>query len=230
MPRQVSNYVVESYIRLRKLSKDDEAQNKSHTYTSARTLLGILRLAQALARLRWSDFVERPDVDEALRLMECSKESLMDEESVEREVDHSINSQIFRLIKSMAQPRVDEQEQRLGKGPGGERDMDIDPGEEDGAILSMMDIRARVLSAGFTEAQLMETIKVVCIFYIDRSCCLNSLSFSMKTSIHGLALLVDRGWNLYRPYICIPTEYLLLGLINVIFCCVAKIVDPQDLC
>lgn len=176
MPRQVSNYVVESYIRLRKLSKDDEAQNKSHTYTSARTLLGILRLAQALARLRWSDFVERLDVDEALRLMECSKESLMDEENVEREVDHSITSQIFRLIKSMAQPRVDEQEERLGKGPGGERDMDVDPGEED-AILSMMDIRARVLSAGFTEAQLMETIKVVCIYYIDQSCCINFLSF-----------------------------------------------------
>ncbi len=176
VPRQVSNYVVESYIRLRKLSKDDEAQNKSHTYTSARTLLGILRLAQALARLRWSDYVERLDVDEALRLMECSKESLMDEENVEREVDHSITSQIFRLIKSMAQPRVDEQEERLGKGPGGERDMDVDPGEED-AILSMMDIRARVLSAGFTEAQLMETIKVVCIYYIDQSCCINFLSF-----------------------------------------------------
>lgn len=161
MPRQVSNYVVESYIRLRKLSKDEEAQNKSHTYVSARTLLGILRLAQALARLRWSDFVERLDVDEALRLMECSKESLMDEEDVEREADHSITSQIVRLIKSMAQSRLGGQKKRFGKGPEGEKDMNVDTDEEDGTILSMMDIRARVLSAGFTEAQLMETITVV---------------------------------------------------------------------
>jgi DNA replication licensing factor MCM7 len=91
VPRQVSNYVVDSYVRLRKLSKDEEAENKSHTYTSARTLLGILRLAQALARLRWSDYVERFDVDEALRLMECSKESLTDEEDGEHEVDRSVD-------------------------------------------------------------------------------------------------------------------------------------------
>ena len=74
MPPAVSNYVVESYVRLRKLSKDEEEQKKLHTHTSARTLLGVLRLAQALARLRFSETVEHPDVDEALRLMECSKE------------------------------------------------------------------------------------------------------------------------------------------------------------
>ena len=165
LPRQVSNYVVDSYVRLRKLSKAEEAENKSHTYTSARTLLGILRLAQALARLRWSDYVERFDVDEALRLMECSKESLTDEEDVEREVDRSVTSQIVRLIKSMTGPQLTRSEKRFGKGPAGERDMDVDvdvdSDDEDGSILSMIDIRARVLSAGFTEAQLMETIAAV---------------------------------------------------------------------
>jgi DNA replication licensing factor MCM7 len=161
VPRQVSNYVVDSYVRLRKLSKEEDAENKSHTYTSARTLLGILRLAQALARLRWSDYVERFDVDEALRLMECSKESLTDEEDGEHEVDRSVTSQIVRLIKSMAGTLLTRHEKRFGKGPGGERDMDVDSDEEDGSILSMMDIRARVLSAGYTEAQLMETIATV---------------------------------------------------------------------
>lgn len=161
VPRQVSSYVVDSYVRLRKLSKDHEAENKSHTYTSARTLLGILRLAQALARLRWSDYVERFDVDEALRLMDCSKESLMDEEDAEHEVDRSVVSQIVRLIKSMAGPQLGRSEKRFGKGPAGERDMDLDSDDEDGSVLSMMDIRARVLSAGYTEAQLMETISAV---------------------------------------------------------------------
>ncbi|KAF9535247.1 minichromosome maintenance protein mcm7p [Crepidotus variabilis] len=158
VPRQVSNYVVDSYVRLRKVAKDDEAQNKSHSYTSARTLLGILRLAQALARLRWADVVERSDVDEALRLMECSKESLMDEEEAEFEVDRSTTSQIFRLIKAMAGSTLDRGEKRLGKGPGGERDMDVDSDDDEGGILSMTEIRARVLNSGYTESQLMETI------------------------------------------------------------------------
>lgn len=169
VPRRVSNYVVDSYVRLRKLSKDEEAENKSHTYTSARTLLGILRLAQALARLRWADFVERSDVDEALRLMECSKESLVDDEDGEHEMDRGVTSQILRLITSMAGPRLPRHEKRFGKGPAGERDMDVDEDEdedEDRSVLSMLEIRARVLSAGFTEAQLMETIADVSSFKV----------------------------------------------------------------
>ena len=64
-------------MRLRKQSVVDEKEEKSKSYTSARTLLGVLRLSQALARLRYSDAVEQGDVDEALRLMEASKESLI---------------------------------------------------------------------------------------------------------------------------------------------------------
>jgi len=144
--REVSSYVVDSYVR-----------------TSARTLLGVLRLAQALARLRWSDAVEHSDVDEALRLMECSKESLQDEDDKEPDLDKSPISQIFRLIKSMVGSgdkgsKRSQRLKRLGKGPGGERDMDIDSEEEDSTVLSMTEIRARVLSSGYNEVQLMETI------------------------------------------------------------------------
>jgi len=42
-------------------------------YTTARTLLSILRLSEALARLRWADQVVEDDVNEALRLMKMSK-------------------------------------------------------------------------------------------------------------------------------------------------------------
>ena len=150
------------------MSKDEEEQNLSHTYTSARTLLGILRLSQALARLRCSDIVEHSDVDEALRLMDCSKESLRDEDDREPDVDSSYISRIYRIIKEMAgtggskRPR---RAKRMGKGPAGERDMDVDSDEdEDGTVLSMLDMRARVLGAGFTEAQFMETITAVSNF------------------------------------------------------------------
>lgn len=171
MPQEVSNYVVESYVRLRKVSKDDEAQKKSHTYTSARTLLGVLRLAQALCRLRFSEHVGHEDVDEALRLMEVSKESLHEDEDEERDHDQSATSKIYRLIKDMASDRRAggkskrrrRRVKRFGKGVSGENDMDVDDepessDEEDLDELSMVDIRARVLRSGFTEAQLMETI------------------------------------------------------------------------
>ena len=42
------------------------------------TLLSILRLSEALARLRWADVVIEDDVNEALRLMKMSKVSLED--------------------------------------------------------------------------------------------------------------------------------------------------------
>ncbi|KAF4608218.1 Mcm2-7 hexameric complex component [Pleurotus pulmonarius] len=164
VPPHVSSYIVDSYVRLRKISKDDE---KAHTYTSARTLLGVLRLAQALARLRFAGAVEVEDVDEALRLMECSKESLQEDNEKEFEPDKSATSQIFRLIKEMvgvgrtsARKSKRRKTKRLGKGPGGQRDMDIDSDEsdEDDEELSMVDIRARVIKAGYTEVQLMQTI------------------------------------------------------------------------
>lgn len=61
-----------AYVDLRK-----EARNSADmTFTSARNLLGILRLSTALARLRLSNIVEKEDVNEAIRLMEMSKESL----------------------------------------------------------------------------------------------------------------------------------------------------------
>jgi len=50
------------------------------TAMTARQLLSILRLGQALARLRFSDYVAREDVDEAIRLTHMSKASLTDED------------------------------------------------------------------------------------------------------------------------------------------------------
>ncbi len=163
VPPEVSNYVVDSYVRLRKLSKEQEKENKAYTYTSARTLLGILRLAQALARLRFADVVEHDDVNEALRLMEVSKESLNDDNDEDREPDQTDMSKIYRIIKDLASSMKRggrRGARRLGKGPRGERDMDVDE-EEESDELSMIDIRARVLAAGFTEAQLMDTIHEV---------------------------------------------------------------------
>ena len=167
VPHAVSQHVVNTYVKMRRDAQEDE---KAHTYTSARTLLGILRLAQALARLRLADIVETGDVDEAVRLMEQSKASLLDEEQEDDAVgDRSVKSKVFRIIKDLlgaggaqAMKKRSTKKKRLGKGPGGERDMDVDEDEyEDEAELSMITIRERVLTAGYSEHDLMETITAV---------------------------------------------------------------------
>lgn len=76
--------------------RKEARNNKDMTFTSARNLLGILRLSTALviyllncflvlhvhykillqARLRLAEEVEKEDVREAMRLMEMSKDSL----------------------------------------------------------------------------------------------------------------------------------------------------------
>mmetsp|Transcript_7859 Transcript_7859/g.20129 ORF Transcript_7859/g.20129 Transcript_7859/m.20129 type:complete len:297 (+) Transcript_7859:1-891(+) len=74
VPRELSEHIVDEYVALRQ--KDASDLSKSDGFTSARTLLAILRLAQALARLRLADEVVEADVAEARRLMEMSKDSI----------------------------------------------------------------------------------------------------------------------------------------------------------
>jgi DNA replication licensing factor MCM7 len=141
----------------------------------------VLRLAQALARLRFAASVLHADVDEALRLMEASKESLRDDDGegdAAGDADRSDTSRVYRIIKDMAQAAAAaaagdsrratrRRAQRLGRGPDGERDNAEEEDGEEGAldVLSMVDIRARVLRAGYTETQLMTTIQEVRAFW-----------------------------------------------------------------
>jgi DNA replication licensing factor MCM7 len=57
-------------------SGNGNGASEEFTYTTARSLLGILRLSSALARLRFDHQVKQSDVEEAMRLMHVSKISL----------------------------------------------------------------------------------------------------------------------------------------------------------
>ena len=103
--------------------------------------------------------------------MEASKETLMEDEQREDGAggDRSTASKVYRLIRDMfdkgkkGKKRRFAGKKRFGRGPDRERDMDIDADsddEEDGTV-SMVDVRARVLAAGFTEMDLMSTINEV---------------------------------------------------------------------
>jgi DNA replication licensing factor MCM7 len=105
VPQSLTDHIVSVYVEMRKEARI----NTDSTYTSARTLLGILRLSTALARLRLSNVVERDDVNEAIRLMEMSKESLKPRHENQIQRPKSVSDQIFAIVREMAPvngPRV----------------------------------------------------------------------------------------------------------------------------
>ena len=55
---------------------DNRESDHSYMYITPRTLLGIIRLSQALAKLNFREEVTQDDVDESLRLMDFSFRSL----------------------------------------------------------------------------------------------------------------------------------------------------------
>ena len=106
MPADVAPYVVEAYVTLRQGSVTGTRRSKEsdQTVLTARQLLSILRLSQALARLRFADLVAREDVDEAIRLTHCSKASLDNEQSPPGSGNGSgdVISKIYQLIRDYA--------------------------------------------------------------------------------------------------------------------------------
>lgn len=85
--------------------------------------------------------------------------------------DRSTASRVYRLIRDMfdsgkkGKKRRVVRQRRFGKGPDRERDTDMDveadSDDEGEGTLSMVDVRARVLAAGFTEMDLMSTVTEV---------------------------------------------------------------------
>jgi DNA replication licensing factor MCM7 len=137
VPKEVSDYMVGAYVRMRQQQKRDENTKRAFTHTSSRTLLGVLRISQALARLRFADAVITEDVDEALRLVEVSKASLYSDERGRG--DFSPSSKIYHLISAMKE--------------SGAAAVDDGSGE-----LDLRRVRERVLAKGFTEDQYDEAI------------------------------------------------------------------------
>ena len=102
VPPELSSFIVSSYCEMRKLSRLEE-NAKTTTFTSARTLLAILRLATALARLRLGDKVDNRDVMEAIRLMDMSKDTLKQqtEKDIGKRSKQTVD-QIYDMIRTMA--------------------------------------------------------------------------------------------------------------------------------
>ncbi|KAI1486294.1 DNA replication licensing factor mcm7 [Biscogniauxia mediterranea] len=146
VPESVTEYLTKTYVRLRDAQRRAEKKNKQFTYTTSRTLLGVVRLAQALARLRFASEVSQDDVDEALRLVEASKESLAAHEGNGGRRGLNAASRIYNLVKALADG---------GACRAGEEEDD----EEGTVELSMRKVRERVLAKGFTEDQWLSALE-----------------------------------------------------------------------
>jgi DNA replication licensing factor MCM7 len=135
IPKELSTYVIEAYVSLRAQDGSGPAatkqRNNDQATMTARQLLSILRLSQALARLRLAVEISKDDVDEAIRLTHASKASLYDDAPV-RPAEDSISA-IFTSL----------------------RDLSTSTNSND---LSYATILAIVLRKGFTEQQLIECV------------------------------------------------------------------------
>ncbi|KAL6925451.1 hypothetical protein ACO0SA_000047 [Hanseniaspora valbyensis] len=87
MTKEVSDTIIEAYIKMRQEAKENMDTRDSFGQATPRTLLAIIRLAQALAKIRLAREVTFSDVDEALRLISASKESLVKVKNKESKVD-----------------------------------------------------------------------------------------------------------------------------------------------
>ena len=150
IPLEVSEYMTGAYVRMRQQQKREEGGKKQFTHTSPRTLLGILRLSQALARLRFSSQVVADDVDEALRLIEVSKASLYN--NGRGMADQSPSSKIYNLVRAMK----DSGAAAVGDGTRGE--------------LSIKKVRERIIAKGFTEDQFNQALEEYAMLDVSISC------------------------------------------------------------
>ena len=75
VPASIHNYLVAKYVEKRKHQRDGSEAN-SYLYVTPRTLLGIIRMSQAMAKLNFRNEVRQGDVDEAIKLMDFSLRSL----------------------------------------------------------------------------------------------------------------------------------------------------------
>lgn len=134
VPKEVADHVVAAYVKMRQIHKRDADSKRAFAHTTPRTLLGILRIAQAHARLRFADIVEIGDVEEALRLMDVCKATLAPSDGFmgDFDQDNTTATKIYRIIRDLAN----------GDGSSFK------------TMWEMQTIRDRVFAKGFTSDQL----------------------------------------------------------------------------
>ena len=136
VPPDLSHHIVETYVEMRMKDVSEASEEGAQSLMTARQLLSILRLAQALARLRFSQEVSLADVEESIRLVESSKASLLDDDGGAnggKRNGRDYVSSIYEMIKKRAVHAA-------------------------GASVKISEIEPVVLRAGYSSEQLWDCI------------------------------------------------------------------------
>ncbi|CAJ0589503.1 unnamed protein product [Cylicocyclus nassatus] len=88
--------LVEMYVDMRRAARESD----DSTFTSPRLLLSVIRMSTALARLRLSNVVLPGDIEEAIRLMQASKDSLRPG-VMEQEIRQSPVDRAFAVLRDL---------------------------------------------------------------------------------------------------------------------------------
>lgn len=75
IPSHLHSFIIEQYVKKRKDENKSDIK-EGHQYITPRSLLAIIRLSQSLAKLKFERYVSKEDIDEAIRLIEASRESV----------------------------------------------------------------------------------------------------------------------------------------------------------
>jgi DNA replication licensing factor MCM7 len=132
VPRALADHIVEQYVQLRarENAAAKAAASSGRGVLTARQLLSILRMAQALARIGFRDEVDEKDVEEAMRLVRASKDAIFRERETSYE---DPKSRIFGLIRELLTAA-------------------------NKTSIAYSDVLGRVARAGFSEEQLVDTL------------------------------------------------------------------------
>ncbi|KAI9504691.1 MCM2/3/5 family-domain-containing protein [Coemansia spiralis] len=169
LPRAVADYVVGAYVQLRQQYKSARAAADARRVTARssidtgigsagrsnignttpRTLLAILRLAQARARIRAAEAVTTDDVDEALRLMDAAHVTLDSQPAGAAGIfgDRQTRADPISAIFSILTRQLNTVRAASSEGSGALPQ------------LSYSDVLDRVRDAGYTEADLSRCLE-----------------------------------------------------------------------
>ena len=151
IPAQLHNFIIQKYVEKRQ--EQTEINKAGYVYVTPRTLLGIIRLAQSLARLRFSEVVDQNDIEEALRLMESSRNTINQDSAPNSKVDPI--SAVFKIIRdeckksdSMTASRANVLKRVVGQG--------FSEQELKNALRTYAELNVIVLSSGENQITLVQ--------------------------------------------------------------------------
>jgi DNA replication licensing factor MCM7 len=212
VPAAVADYMVGAYVRMRAAAARSAppparaavpgvpgvpgaatgSANGDGAHVSPRTLLAVLRLSQALARLRFAVEVVADDVDEALRLLAASKASLSgaSADAAAAGADRSVASRVYALVRQLRD--------------SGAADVD---GEDGDGVLDMKVVRERIMGKGFTREQFDEAVAEYAALDVS-TCGLSATRFTDSPGRFGRRRVRARGWCSSRRIAIVTIELL----------------------